>query len=75
MKRTHLQVRKSILNALADSKEHAYGEIERKANTNWETVRDHCKEMEIYGFVVVSDKSKGMVTNQGLEILKKLKEV
>ena len=70
-KRTVQEVRKDILNALSDGKEHAYGDIERKANTNWQTVRDHCKDLELFGSVViVSNKVK--ITKQGREILKKL---
>jgi hypothetical protein len=40
MKRTNKEVRKAIFEALADGKEHSYGDLERKVNTNWKTIRD-----------------------------------
>ena len=43
-KRKREEVRKAILKALSDGKQHSYGDLERKANTNWITVRDHCKD-------------------------------
>ena len=70
-KRTIQEVRKVILEVLSDGKEHAYGDIERKANTNLQTVRDHCKDLELFGAVVIAG-NKVKITKQGREILKKL---
>lgn len=52
-KKTVQEVRKVILEALTDGEEHAYGDIERKANTNWQTVRDHCKDLELLLLLVI----------------------
>lgn len=71
MKRTHKEVRKAILEALRDNKEHVYGYLERKANTNWQTVRDHCEYLELFGAIEIKDK-KVKITKKGLEVLKKL---
>ncbi|PIN90083.1 hypothetical protein COU57_04620 [Candidatus Pacearchaeota archaeon CG10_big_fil_rev_8_21_14_0_10_32_14] len=71
MKRTHKEVKHSILKVLSDSKDHAYGDIELKANTNWQTVRDHCEDLELVNAVTITnDRIK--ITKYGLELLKKL---
>ncbi|MFH1591461.1 MAG: winged helix-turn-helix domain-containing protein [archaeon] len=72
-KRTSLQVRIDILQALNDGKPHSYGSIERKANTNWETVRTHIKELKIYN--AIEETPQGyQITPQGRTILKNLKK-
>jgi predicted transcriptional regulator len=71
-KRTVRVVRKDILKVLSDGKEHSYGDIERKANTNWETVRNHCDELlTVFGAVTISS-NKIKITKQGKDLLKKL---
>ena len=74
MKRKHNEVRDDILEVLSDNKEHAYGDLERKANTNWQTIRDHCKDLELFGAVVIDENNKVKITKQGLVLLKKIKE-
>ena len=74
MKRTHKEVRESILQVLSDNKEHAYGDLERKANTNWQTIRDHCQDLELFGAVLITQENKVKITKQGLALLKKIKE-
>ncbi len=63
--------KKGVLESLSDGEEHAYGDIERKANTNWQTVRDHCKDLELFWAVVIAG-NKVKITKQRREILKKL---
>ena len=72
-KRTAKETRKAILKALSDGKEHAYGDIERKANTNWESVRNHCDELKMFDAVAISEDNRVKITKKGLELLKKLK--
>lgn len=72
MKRTAKKVRKAILQAISDGKEYAYGNIERKVNTNWQTVRNHCEELKIFDAIKISKNDKVKITRQGLELLKKL---
>ncbi len=72
MKRTHMQLRKAILQVLSDSKEHPIADLEKKVNTDWKTIRDHCEELELYNFVRISEKKRITITKQGMEILKKL---
>ena len=72
-KRTAKEVRNDILKALSDGKEHAYGDIERKVDTNWQTVRNHCDELRLFNAVTISKNNKVRITKNGLELLKKLK--
>jgi len=71
-KRTAKQVRKDILKVLSDGKEHAYGDLERKVNTNWQTIRNHCDELKLFKAVTISKEHKVKITKRGLELLKKL---
>jgi len=73
MKRKHNEVRDDILEVLSDNKEHAYGDLERKANTNWQTIRDHCQDLVLFEAVVISKDNKVKITKKGLELLKKIK--
>jgi len=71
IKRTNKEIRKDIFEAVKDGKEHSYGELERKVNTNWRTIRDHIEYMELFGAVeIVNGKVK--ITDFGRKILKKL---
>lgn len=72
MKRTRKEVRKAILEALKDNKPHAYGDIERKANTNWQTVRDHCEDLILFDCVKIVEDHKIQITKKGLELLEKI---
>ena len=72
MKRTHKEVAKSILMALKDGQEHSYGDLERKANTNWKTIRDHIEYLRLFGAVEISDKNKIKITGFGIKISKKV---
>ena len=71
-KRTSRDVRTDILKALNDGKEHTYGDLERKANTNWETVRNHCKDLELFKAVTISKENKIQITKEGRELLKRM---
>ena len=71
-KRTIQEVRKAILEALKDGKEHSYGDLERKVNTNWQTVRNHCSDLMLFKAVIISEKGV-KITKEGRELLKNLK--
>lgn len=72
MKRTRKEVRKAILEVLKDGKEHSYGELERRVNTNWQTIRDHCEELQLFEALEVSKGDKVKIAKKGREILKKI---
>jgi predicted transcriptional regulator len=71
IKRTNKEIRKDIFEAVKDGKEHSYGELERKVNTNWRTIRDHIEYMELFGAVEIVE-NKVRITDFGRKILKKL---
>jgi len=72
MKRTLKEMRKAILKSIRDGKEYSYGYIERKANTNWQTVRNHCEDLELFDCVTISKEDKIKITEIGLKVLRKL---
>ena len=72
VKRTVQEVRKAILEALNDGKEHTYGDLERKVNTNWQTVRNHCNDLMLFKAVTISEDDKVKITKEGRELLKNL---
>ena len=72
-KRKANEVMKSILMVLSDNEPHAYGDIERKANTNWKTVRDHCNSLQLFDAAKKED-NKIKITKYGMKIVRKLKK-
>jgi len=72
MKRTHKEVAKAILKSIIDGKEYAYGEIERKANTNWQTVRDHCDYLQLFDAIEITKDNRVKITDIGRKVLKKI---
>jgi len=70
-KRTVQQVRKAILKALNDGETYSYGYLERKVNTNWQTVRNHCNDLLLFKAVLINN-DKVKITKVGREILKKI---
>ena len=80
--RTSLQIKKEILSLLQDGKPHSFAELERKVNSNWQTIRTHCKELEIFNCIRIEQKESHSRNNkpyfevsikkEGLEILKRI---
>lgn len=71
MKRTHREIRKSLFKVLSDGKKHSYGDLERKVNTNWRTIRDHLEYMKLFGAIEIKDK-KIIITKFGKKIFRSL---
>lgn len=74
MKRTYRAVLQAILRVLSDGKPHSYGELERKANTNWQTIRNHCSNLELFDAVEIQE-NKVCITERGRKILLKLSKM
>ncbi len=70
-KRKSYEIRKCLLLLLADGKEHTYGDIERKVNTNWQTVRMHCNDLMLFDAVIIKE-NKIKITPAGIKLSKKL---
>jgi len=71
MKRTSIEIKKAILEVLNDNLEHSYVDLERKVNTNWQSIRNQCKELEIFEAIQILDK-KIKITEKGKFFLKKI---
>lgn len=71
VKRTNKEIRKAIFEILKDKNLHSYGDLERKVNTNWRTVRDHIEYMELFDAVEFIE-GKVKITDFGLNVIKKL---
>lgn len=72
-KRTVQQIRKKILEVLKDNKEYSFGALERKVDTNWQTIRNHCNDLMLFKAVSISQDNKVRITKEGREVLKNLK--
>ena len=70
-KRTHWELQKAILRALKDDGAVSYSELERVVDTNWQTVRDHCRNLVVFGAAVMVG-SKVQRTRKGSEVAKRL---
>jgi len=71
MKRTHKEIKKAILQILSDGLEHSYADLERKVNTNWISIRQHCEDLELFKAITIKD-NKIKIAKIGRDILKKL---
>lgn len=70
-KRKSKDIRKDVLKALSDGKERSYGYLERKVDTNWETIRNHCDDLKLFEAIVISGDNKVKITKKGMDILKR----
>ena len=57
-KRTFKEVRNDVLEELKKVKECSFGYLERKVNTNWQTIRDHIENLEFFGVVEVTKDNR-----------------
>lgn len=70
MKRTSLELKKAILEVINDNIEHSYVDLERKVGSNWKTIRNHCKELEFFEALIISE-NKVKILNRGKYLLEK----
>ena len=54
VKRTFREIRNQVLKEIKKVKECSYGYLERKVNTNWQTIRDHVENLEFFGVVEIT---------------------
>ena len=58
MKRSSLQIKKTILQILKNGKYYSYAELERKTNTGYRSIVENCKELEIFEAVTIKKLNK-----------------
>lgn len=74
VKRTFLQIMYEILNVLSDGKIHSLSNLEKKVNTNWQTIRLHCKNFELFEAINKEQNNSIKITLIGLKTLNKLEK-
>ena len=74
MKRDSTTMKREILKSLSDREEHSFGDLERKVNTNWISIRNHCCELEIFEAVTIKN-NKVEITEKGMIFLKKFNQI
>lgn len=83
-KRKNYQIKENILLLLKD-KPLSYTQIQTKLSTNYDTVKNNCKELEFYDFINIKKIKKHpkngkpshyiSITNRGIEIINKKKNL
>jgi len=61
MKRKPLEIKKQILKILSQEKEMSVKKLERKVNTNYQTILNNCEELAYFRFIEITktkDNSK-----------------
>lgn len=77
-----METKKAILNALKDGEPYSYAQLEKKAKSNWRSVKISCRELEAFGLITVEHKkshpktkvpySEVAITELGRKALRKL---
>ena len=75
MKRKPLEIKKKILEILSSEKKISIKKLERKVNTNYQTILNNCEELEYFGFLKVSKTSEGSLNGKDYLIVEILKEI
>jgi predicted transcriptional regulator len=53
MKRKPLEIKKEILKILNSEQKLSIKKLEKKVNTNYQTIINNCKELEYFGFLKI----------------------
>lgn len=67
--RSGLEIKKAIIKSLKDS-ELSLSMLERKINTNNETILIHCKELEYFGIVEIIHHEKSKINGRPYKTVK-----
>ena len=78
-KRSSFEIKKKILELTKSEK--TFAELERKINTNFNTIKTNCEELEKFGFIQINKKGKHpkngkpffqiKITEEGIKFSKK----
>lgn len=72
VKRTSFEIKKAILEVLSSKDEISFGELERRVNTNWISVKKQCQELEIFEAIDVNN-NKIKIAERGKIFLEKIR--
>jgi len=68
-RRTGLDIKKAIIKALKE-KECSLRELETKVDSNYLSIKAHCKELEYFGFVEIIEHNKSENTGRSFTTVK-----
>jgi len=69
MKRKPLEIKKQILKILKEEGEISVKKLERKINTNYQTILNNCEELQFFGLVkIYKTKEKSLNGKEYLKI-------
>jgi predicted transcriptional regulator len=75
MKRKPLDIKKQILKVLSEENEISVKKLERKVNTNYQSILNNLEELEYFGYVKVSKTNDKSLNGREYLIVKLLKSV
>ena len=64
MKRKPLEIKKRILSILKKEQKVSIKKLERKVNTNYQTILNNCEELEYFGLVKISKTRENSVNGR-----------
>ncbi|MBN2881364.1 hypothetical protein JXM83_04910 [Candidatus Woesearchaeota archaeon] len=70
MKRKPLEIKKEILTLLKQENEISINKLQRKVNTNYQSIINNCEELEFFGFVKISRTDKDTVNGRDYLVVK-----
>jgi len=73
MKRKPLEIKKKILEILSSERKISIKKLERKVNTNYQSILNNCEELEYFGFVKISKISQGSLNGREYLVVELLK--
>jgi len=72
-KRSSIQLKHDILKILSNNEEHSISFLERKVKSDWDTIKNHCDELEVLNSVEYIG-SKVKITEHGLNDFESFKK-
>ena len=64
MKRKPLEIKKKIIEILKKERKMSVKKLEKKVNTNYQSILNNCEELEYFGIVKIIKSSKGTVNGK-----------
>lgn len=63
-KRKPLEIKKEILEILKKEKIISIKKLEKKVNTNYQSILNNCEELEYFGFITISKTNKNSLNGK-----------
>jgi len=72
-KRKPLDIKKEIISILKKEKVISVKKLERKVDTNYQTILNNCEELEYFGFVKIKSTMEGSINGREYLIVELIK--